>query len=151
MITFNTCKGQAKGETISEENLNIGKVVSELDSKIWKIFQDSKGNIWFGTFVAGAFRYDGKSFLWFDEKELSILPDGTAPGVQSIIQDKDGCFWFSNFKNKYKIEANTSAYKKLTGIEKDKPNYFNSGLSDNNGDLWMTTYNGEVSGSMMGK
>ncbi|MFM9946649.1 MAG: two-component regulator propeller domain-containing protein [Saprospiraceae bacterium] len=117
---------------------------------VYSVNKDKEGNIWFGTFLAGAFRYDGKSFLWFDEKELSILPDGmgpgvpSAPGVRSIIQDKDGYFWLSNFISKYKIEADTSAYKKLKGIEKDKPKYFNSGLSDNQGNLWITTYKGGV-------
>lgn len=111
---------------------------------VYGINKDKDGNIWFGTFVAGAFRYDGKSFLWFDEKELSILPDGTASGVRSIIQDKDGYFWLSNFKSKYKIEANTSEYEKLKGIEKDKPNYFNSGIVGKDGNLWMTTYGGIV-------
>ena len=111
---------------------------------VYGVNKDKAGNIWFGTFVAGVFRYDGKSFLWFDEKELSILPDGTASGVRSIIQDINGYFWLSNFKSKYKIEANTSEYKKLKGIEKDKPQYFNSGLSDNKGHLWMTTYRGGV-------
>jgi len=111
---------------------------------VYGINKDKAGNIWFGTFVAGAFRYDGKSFMWFDEKELSIQPDGTAGGVRSIIQDKDGYFWLSNFKSKYKIEANALEYKKLKGIEKDKPQYFNSGLSDNEGNLWMTTYRGGV-------
>lgn len=111
---------------------------------VFRVDKDKEGNIWFGTFVAGAFRYDGKSFLWFDEKELSILPDGIAPGVRSMIQDKNGYFWLSNFKNKYKIEPNTLEYKKIKGIEKNKPYYFNSGLSDSNENLWMTTYGGEV-------
>ena len=111
---------------------------------VYKVNKDKDGNIWFGTFVAGAFRYDGQSFIWFGENELSILPNGTAPGVRSMIQDKDGYFWLSNFISKYKIEPNTLEYKKINGIEKDKPNYFNSGLSDKNGDLWMTNYGGMV-------
>ena len=53
-------------------------------------------------------------------------------------------FALSNFISKYKIEANTLAYKKFKGIEKDKPNYFNSGIVDKDGDLWMTTYGGGV-------
>lgn len=111
---------------------------------VYGVNKDKDGNIWFGTFVAGAFRYDGKSFLWFDEKELSILLDGTAPAVRSIIQDRDGCFWLSNFKSKYKIKANALEYEKLKGIEKEKHQHFNSGLSDNKGNLWMTTYRGGV-------
>ena len=111
---------------------------------VYGVDKDKEGNIWIGTFVAGAFRYDGKSFLWIDEKELSILPGNIAPGVRSMLQDKDGYFWLSNFKSKYKIESNTLEYKKIKGVEKDKPNYFNSGLADNNGNLWMTTYGGGV-------
>lgn len=111
---------------------------------VYGVNKDKDGNIWFGTFTAGAFRYDGKSFLWIDEKELSTLPDGRVPAVRSIIQDKDGYFWLSNFISKYKIEASGSAYKKLKGIEKDHPHYFNSGLSDNKGNLWMATYSGGV-------
>ena len=111
---------------------------------VYSINKDKDGNIWFGTFLAGAFQYDGKSFLWFDEKELSILPNATAPGVRSIIQDKDGYFWLSNFISKYKIEADSSAYIKLKGIEKEKPNYFNSGIVGKDGNLWMTTYGGSI-------
>jgi ligand-binding sensor domain-containing protein len=126
----------------------IDTLVSPFNSNnpysVFKVNKDKDGNIWFGTFVAGAFRYDGHSFLWFDEKELSILPDGTAPGVRSMIQDKDGYFWLSNFISKYKIEPNTLGYKKLKAVEKDKPKYFNSGLLDKNGNLWMTTYGGGV-------
>jgi ligand-binding sensor domain-containing protein len=111
---------------------------------VYGVNKDKDGNIWFGTFVAGAFRYDGKSFMWFDEKELSILPDGTAGGVRSIIQDKDGYFWLSNFKSKYKIESKNLQYEKIKGVEKEKPHYFNSGIVDKDGDLWMTTYGGGV-------
>jgi len=111
---------------------------------VYGINKDKSGNIWFGTFVAGAFRYDGKSFMWFDEKELSIQPDGTAGGVRSIIQDKDGYFWLSNFKSKYEIDSNKLIYEKIKGIEKNKPYYFNAGLVDRDGNLWMTTYGGGV-------
>ena len=111
---------------------------------VYKVNKDKDGNIWFGTFVAGAFRYDGQSFMWFGENELSILPNGTAPGVRSMLQDRDGYFWLSNFINKYQIQPNTFEYDKIIGIEKDKPKYFNSGLSDNKGNLWMATYSGGV-------
>jgi ligand-binding sensor domain-containing protein len=37
---------------------------------VYGVNRDKDGNMWFGTFVAGAFRYDGKSFLWFDEKNF---------------------------------------------------------------------------------
>ncbi len=137
-----------------KKDFGVDTLISPFNSNnpysVYSVSKDKDGNIWFGTFVAGAFRYDGKSFLWFDEKELSILPDGmgpgvpSAPGVRSIIQDKDGYFWLSNFISKYKIESGNFKYEKLTGIEKDKPNYFNSGIVGKDGNLWMTTYGGIV-------
>jgi hypothetical protein len=65
-------------------------------------------------------------FYGLDEKELSILPDGpgTAPGVRSMIQDKDGYFWLSNFISKYKIEPNNLQYEKIKVIEKEKLKLF---------------------------
>ena len=119
---------------------------------VFGIDKDKAGNLWIGTVVAGAFRYDGKSFLWFPEKELSTLPDGRVPGVRSMIEDKDGYFWLSNFISKYKVveQGGIVKYEKLKGIDssnaafQNRIGYFNSGVSDNNGDLWMITYTGGV-------
>lgn len=117
---------------------------------VFGIDKDKQGNIWFGTVLAGAFRYDGESFLWVGEKELSKLPDGREPGVRSILEDKDGNIWLSNFISKYKIKTETPiSYERLQAVDMpskllDGIAYFNSGLADENGDLWMTTYGGGV-------
>jgi len=57
----------------------------------------------------------------------------------------------SNFLSKYKMNTQTtSKYLKLTATDKDadvlkdKLPYFNSGLKDDKGNLWMTTYGGTV-------
>lgn len=115
---------------------------------VFGIDKDRAGNLWIGTAVAGAFRYDGKAFLWIPEKELSTLPDGRVPAVRSMIEDGSGYFWLSNFISKYKIINTNDAtrYEKLQGmdssfiIENDLFPYFNSGLTDKNGNLWMCTY-----------
>lgn len=118
---------------------------------VFGVNKDKGGNIWFGTATAGAFRYDGKSFLWFGEKELSTLPDGRVPGVRSMIQDKNGYFWLSNFYSKYKINpALPNGYEKIKTVNlpisntKDKLHFFNGGISAQDGNLWMTTYGGGV-------
>ena len=92
-----------------------------------------------------------KTLLWFGEKELSTLPDGRVPGVRSMIQDKDGYFWLSNFYSKYRIDpVLPKGYEKLKAvalpieITKDKILYFNAGIADEAGNLWMTTYKGGV-------
>ena len=118
---------------------------------VYGIDKDKNENIWFGTVLAGAFRFDGKSFLWIGEKELSRLKDDSEPGVRSMIEDKNGDMWLSNFMSKYRIAPNDSNnYEKLVGIDLSSTSfanrfpYFNSGLTDNNGNLWMTTYGGGV-------
>ncbi len=119
---------------------------------VFGIDKDKAGNLWIGTIVAGAFRYNGKSFLWIAEKELSTLPDGRVPGVRSMLEDKDGNMWLSNFISKYNIQDidPIATYEKLKGVDvsigpiKDRLPYFNSGLTDQKGDLWMTTYTGGV-------
>lgn len=135
-------------------NLDSNMSLEEMNYSPYTVYgidRDKDGNIWFGTVKAGAFRFDGKSFLWIGEKELSTLPDGRVPGVRSMIQDKDGYFWLSNFYSKYKINPNLNkGYEKVKAVDlpkeivKDKILYFNSGISDKEGNLWMTTYRGGV-------
>jgi len=130
-----------------------GLSFSGMNSSPYSVFgidKDKAGNLWIGTIVAGAFRYDGNAFLWVGEKELSTLPDGRVPGVRSMLEDKEGNMWLSNFISKYKLTDNGSTYEKLVGIDpanellQDQLPYFNSGLSDQEGNLWMTTYGGGV-------
>ena len=119
---------------------------------VYAIDKDKAGNVWFGTVMAGAFRYDGQHFMWFPEKELSTLEDGRVPGVRSILEDKAGNFWLSNFISKYTIiqeEGKRASYEKQVGIDipnsalKDELPYFNGGLVDRNtNDLWMIKYEG---------
>lgn len=118
---------------------------------VFGVNKDKDGSVWFGTATAGAFRYDGDSLLWFGEKELSTLPDGRVPGVRSMIQDKDGYYWLSNFYSKYKINPDLpKGYEKVKAVDlpeeitKDKILYFTSGIADEKNNLWMTTYGGGV-------
>ncbi|MEB8346762.1 hypothetical protein OO010_11940 [Flavobacteriaceae bacterium KMM 6898] len=137
-------KDLEKAFEINEQNLSYNPY------SVFSISKDGNGNVWFGTVLAGAFRYNGKSFLWFSEKELSRLESGQEPGVRSIIEDKNGNIWLSNFISKYKVKANDTRYEKFegfdtsSGILENRFPYFNAGLIDNNENLWMTTYGGGV-------
>ncbi|WMX13426.1 two-component regulator propeller domain-containing protein [Aureispira sp. CCB-E] len=135
-----------------QKNLGIDETqISYSPYTVFGVNKDKSGNLWLGTVLAGAFRFDGHSFLWVGEKELSRLPDGREPGVRSILEDNDGHIWLSNFKSKYSIKPNLpKGYEQQTAVElsretgRDKILYFNSGLADDKGHLWMTTYGGGV-------
>jgi ligand-binding sensor domain-containing protein len=123
---------------------------------IYCIYKDSKGNIWFGTAVLGAFRYDGKSFDWISEQDLTELHNGPSNGVRSIAEDKNGNFWF-NTAYKYEVynknaliqksrDQNANFYDRIKSIgcldgKKDGDlNEFLSIIKDDNGNLWIATY-----------
>jgi ligand-binding sensor domain-containing protein len=112
---------------------------------VYSIFKDSKGNLWFGTAILGVCRYDGKSFAWISENELRNGSFGT----RSIIEDKDGRFWFCNTLHRYEVDLSNSAEPKFRTVEgirdaKD-PNRLPFGgvmssTVDSTGALWMATY-----------
>lgn len=113
------------------------------------IYKDKKGFIWFATLNAGVGCYNGVDLRWMYEKEMGALEDGRVPGIRSILEDKDGSFWFSNIIHQYNIEyANPKAieYKKIKKIELSKQAvkmghpYYTSALFDNE-TIWMTCYN----------
>lgn len=64
---------------------------NSIDQNIRSIFQDSKGNYWFGTNGAGVFRYDSKTLTQFTVK------DGLADNqVIHIQEDVEGTLWFGS-------------------------------------------------------
>ncbi len=121
---------------------------------VYYSYKDSKGTMWFGTSNLGVCRYDGKSISWLYEDHLTNTPQGGSFGIRSILEDKEGKFWFCNTNYRYNIDSETSiedgksliTYTKEKGIEGIKPAdgsasiYYMSVVEDDNGDLWMATY-----------
>jgi len=112
-------------------------------------FKDSKGHMWFGTGGLGVCRYDGKSFAWLPESELRNGSFGT----RSIVEDKDGKFWFCDSLHRYTVDLSDKAgpsFKKEDGIrdakDKTKPRIegIMSSVVGDDGALWMATYGGGV-------
>ena len=117
---------------------------------VFGVAKDANGDLWMGTAAAGAYRYDGESFLWIGDKDLSILNDGRVPGVRSMLQDRNGRYWMSNFTHTYSLDSTgTKPYTKITvnqftSLPTDGTTHFNGGLVDRSGDLWMTAYSSGV-------
>ena len=122
---------------------------------IYTLYQDSKGVVWFGTAALGVCRYDGESISWLYEQHLTQTPNGGDFGIRSIIEDKDGVFWFCNSQFRYEVSSEVTEnaqvkYQRKAGVGVTKINgevefpYFMSVASDENGNLWMATYDDGV-------
>lgn len=122
---------------------------------VYCIYKDSKQNIWFGTSTLGACRYDGKSFDWISEQDVTEIHDGPANGVRSITEDRNGDFWF-NTEYRYSVynkttsttthTGNASFYdrvKSIGSLDGNKDGDLNEYLSiikDDHKNLWMAIY-----------
>ncbi len=121
---------------------------------VYYIYKDTKGNIWFGTSNLGVYKYDGNNISWMYEKHLTETPEGGSFGIRSIIEDKNGYIWICNPNYKYKIlpdstessELKSINYQREFGVESKRLEslYFLSMTLDNNGNLWMVSYDNGV-------
>ena len=131
------------------------KLNEEYSYAVYSIYKDGKGNIWFGTNPLGVCRYNGKSFDWISEDDVTELHNGPANGVRSIIEDKDGYFWFNTMYRYTVYDKNTpsknntdnqtfySREKSIGSLDGKNDGNLNEYLSiakDNNNELWITTY-----------
>ena len=114
---------------------------------IYSIYEDSKGNIWFGTSNLGIYLFDGEEISWMYENHLIETPEGGNFGIRSIAEDQDGNYWICNATYKYTLLPNNTEvdglksinYERQVGIENigEEHLYFYSMLTDPNGDLLM--------------
>lgn len=117
---------------------------------VYSIYKDRKGNIWFGTNPVGVCRYDGKSFKWITEEDVTEFRNEGANGVRSITEDKNGDFWF-NTENRYSVYDSTTlksnkfytrheSIGSLDGKNTRGLNEYLSTVRDNENNLWFVTY-----------
>jgi ligand-binding sensor domain-containing protein len=150
---FSSCNGQEK--TNKDQVPNIAKpgpiiikkfrtstVAPDFDTTlvsqyIRSIFQDSKGNLWFGTINDGVVKYDKKTLTYFS------YPDGFInTSVFAINEDKNGNFWFGTDQGLYKYDGkvfkNYSDHEGLNHIVISRKSI----LVDKSGIIWVGTDGG---------
>lgn len=130
--------------------------VSYSPSGIYFIYHDKKGAVWFGTASLGVCRYDGTSLSWLYEEQITLTPGGGDFGIRSILEDKNGHFWFCSSQNWFEILPAVSTvngtnylnYLKGEGFGYPMENgeeaflYFMSMVEDDQGDMWMVNGDG---------
>jgi ligand-binding sensor domain-containing protein len=106
-------------------------------------FEDSKGNLWFGSARGGVYRYDGKTFQLFTKK--NGLADNT---VSSFAEDKQGKIWFATDSGASSFDGQKFAkYSKKDGVTCGP---IHSVMCDKNGTVWfggnfgITKYDGNA-------
>lgn len=121
---------------------------------VYSIYKDKKGNIWFGTNPVGVCRYDGKSFEWITDEDVTEFRNEGANGVRSITEDKNGDFWF-NTEYRYSVYDSTTlksnkfytrheSIGSLDGKNTSGLNEYLSTVRDNENNLWFVTYRSGV-------
>lgn len=120
---------------------------------LYTIYKDRKGSMWFGTASHGMCRFDGKTLSWHYEEQLQTTPEGGDFGTRAIFEDKEGKYWINNTRFRYNLKPGSSIninFQKEDGIgywkEKNKKEFpfFLSITEDNEGNLWMVTYDNGV-------
>ena len=150
LTIFTSCNGQVKtnttntskpGPTVIRNFKAIGRApdfdTTLVSQYIRSIFQDLKGNLWFGTLGEGVVRYDEKTLTYFSN------PDGFINStVYAINEDKNGNLWFGTDQGVYKYDG--KAFRNYN--QKDGLNHIDisrkSILVDKSGTIWIGTHGG---------
>ncbi|MFN9799648.1 MAG: two-component regulator propeller domain-containing protein [Bacteroidota bacterium] len=118
--------------------------------EIYSIYTDRMGNVWFGTNPSGVCRYNGTSFDWITEEDVTEFRNEGANGVRSMLEDAHGDFWF-NTEYRYSVydsatlKSNSfyTRHESIGGLDGKKDSVldeFLSAVCDNDDNLWFVTY-----------
>jgi ligand-binding sensor domain-containing protein len=100
------------------------------------ILEDTKGNIWLGSFYGGVSKYDGKKFTHFTK-------DGIIKGEEAynLYEDSRGHIWFTaEGYGVYRYDG--THFTQYTSDDGLTTNVVQSILEDNKGQYWFGTWQG---------
>lgn len=108
---------------------------------IRSIFQDSKGNFWFGPIGHGPIRYDVKTLTYFSSDDFYPGAGGDL-SVHAIAEDKKGQMWFGTWKGLIRYDGKTfRMYLEKDGLMNTSVSR-RSILVDKQGIVWVGTGGG---------
>lgn len=157
LIFLTSCNWQGKTET-QKEKVSISTGEAKIpkpqgmnkDARIGSGIHDMNGNLWFGSFGEGIYKYDGKIFVHFSMEQG--LNSNT---IYSILQDKTGNIWVGTNKGLNRFDENRFRSIPIVLINNNSP-YLNhvdftnapienavwSMMQDKNGIIWFGTNDG---------
>ncbi len=159
-LLINSCHGQVNAsaqkdkaktskpspEIIGTPLLSYPNEPGLVSQYIRSIFQDSKGNFWFGPAGESLVRYDGKTLIYFSQSEFfqgnNSVPLNFSISVHAIAEDKKGNIWFGTDYGAVKYDGETfkcyAGKKGLSNINVSR----HSILVDKSGIIWVGTSGG---------
>ena len=131
-----SCKSQQqKQENVKSVHPSEPKDADQIGEYVVETFQDSKGNIWFGTLDEGAAKYDGNKLVYLTMKDG--LPSNR---IVQIIEDNSGHLWFGSGEGISKYDGKTfTNYSEKDGL---CSNMISNLLIDSKGAFWIGTWGG---------
>ena len=111
---------------------------------IRSIFQDSKGNFWFGPAGQSVVRYDEKTLKYYSKIEFFHGNNSADQeySVHAIAEDKKGNIWFGTYHGAIKYDGKTfRSYTEKNGLSNIKVGR-KSILIDKAGNIWVGTEGG---------
>lgn len=112
---------------------------------IRSIFQDSKGNFWFGPAGQSVVRYDGTTLKYYNEIEFfqdNKVDSDNGYSVHAMAEDKDGNIWFGTDRGAIKYDGKTfRGYTEKNGLSNIRVGR-KSILIDQTGNIWVGTQGG---------
>ena len=121
------------------QNIKTGQQSQPKDSQIAEyvveIFEDSKGNLWFGTINNGAAKYDGKALTYFTTEDGLI-----GNTVTSFAENTEGNMWFGTHSGLSNYNGTT--FTNFTDKNGLVNNMVSELLIDKKGILWVGTWGG---------
>lgn len=135
-ILSTSCNSQEKKEnTIKKSDSDKIEIESQIGEYVTSVFEDSKGNLWFGTNGNGLARYDGEELYYFTTKDG--LPSDRVTG---IIEDSSGIFWLNTGEGLTKYDGKNFTNFKVG--EDVNSNMIANLLIDSKNVFWVGTWNG---------
>ena len=138
VVTFLSisCSSQHKKANATEiEDKKTEVKSTQIGQYVVKVFEDSKGNLWFGTIEKGLAKYDGNVLKYF------TVNDGLPTNrVSGIVEDESGNLWFGTGLGLSKYDGKT--FTNFTEKDGVCHNSVSNLFIDSKGVFWIGTWGG---------
>lgn len=135
-ILTTSCNSKEKNTTStpSHDSTDV-KIAVPIGQYVVKVFEDTKGNLWFGTLEKGVAKYDGKQLKYYTT--YNGLPSNRVIG---IIEDLNGNLWFGTGGGLSKLDGEKfSNFTKEDGL---CSNMVSNLFIDSKDNMWIGTWGG---------